>query len=45
MFNVPKVKEEIGYGFVGVFPPTGPMHLISILSLQAGHTSRKMKEN
>jgi hypothetical protein len=30
-------------GSVGVFPPTGSMHLISTLSLQAGHTSRKIK--
>jgi hypothetical protein len=32
------------FGSVGVFPPTEPMHLISILFLQAGHTSSKNME-
>jgi hypothetical protein len=36
-------NNKLGYGFVGVSPPTGPMHLISTLSLQAGHTSRKIE--
>jgi hypothetical protein len=25
-------KNKLGYGSVGVFPPTGPMHLISTLN-------------
>jgi hypothetical protein len=35
-------KDKWNFGSIGVFPLTEPMHLISILSLQAGHTSSKV---
>ena len=38
-------KNKESFGFVGVFPPTEPMHLISTLSLWAGHTSSKVWES
>ena len=34
-------KNKYTFGFVGVFHPTGPMHLISALSLWVGYTSSK----
>jgi hypothetical protein len=34
ILNVPRLeKNEQNFGYVGVFPPTEPMHLISTLSV------------
>jgi hypothetical protein len=35
--------SKYSFGSIDVFPPTEPMHLISTLSLQAGHTSSKVR--
>jgi len=40
-----KVREEqIHFWFCWCFPPTGPMHLISALSLWGGHIVRNMED-
>jgi len=45
LFTMLKVREEqIHFWFCWCFPPTGPMHLISTLSLWAGHILRNMEE-
>ena len=38
-------KNKKGFGSVGVFPPIEHMHLISTLSLWAGHISNKVWED
>jgi len=37
-------EEQIYFWFCWCFPPTGPMHLISALSLWAGHVLRNMED-
>jgi hypothetical protein len=43
LLKMPKVREdEYSFGSIGVVPPIEPMHLISALSLWAGHTLSKI---